>query len=195
MLDINRRSLTSVLTLAAAALIAVAAVAYAMLPRGESDMAVAVGMIDSWLPETGKVAPDFALVDARDGTTVRKLSDYRGKTVVLNWYASWCGPCRTEMPDFEAAYQELDGELVVLALNLMESRSTAVNMLESVGATFPSVLDSDGAVASHYGVRGMPTTFFLDADGVIRASGTGRITDETLRLELTKLGHDIGVAR
>lgn len=193
--QINRRSLTSILTFAVAAVIAVGAVAYAMFPRdGDSpkDGAV-VGIIDGWRPETGKPAPDFALVDARDGTTVRKLSDYRGQTVVLNWYASWCGPCRAEMPDFEAAYQELDGAIVVLGVNLMESREAAVNMLQSVGATFPSVLDSDGSIANHYGVRGMPTTFFIDADGVVVSSGTGRITEETLRAELAKLGHEIGM--
>lgn len=154
------------------------------------DQEVALGVLDPARPEVGKPAPDFALIDTRDGTTVRRLSDYRGKTIVLNWFASWCGPCTAEIPDFQEAYDALDGEIVVLAVNLQESSETASSMLESLGATFPSVLDSDGAVAQHYRLLGMPTTFFIDKDGIVRMFGSGRIDAATLRGELAKLGHE-----
>ncbi len=170
--------------------------AYLVLGRDKDDSdaggqaAVALGVLDPARPEVGKPAPDFALVDTRDGTTVRKLSDYRGKTVVLNWYASWRGPCAAEIPDFQEAYAALDGEIVVLAVNLQESRETASSMLERLGATFPSVLDTDGAVAQHYRLLGMPTTYFIDKDGIVRLSGAGAISADFLREELAKLGHE-----
>ncbi len=188
------RRFQSGLALAAATMVALAAVGYVLRQGGDSDAQNSLGVIDSWSPETGRPAPDFALLDARDGKTVRRLSDYRGKTVVLNWYASWCGPCRAELPDFEAAYRELDGEVVVLAVNLQESREKAVDMLRTTGATFPAVLDTDGAIANHYGVRGMPTTFFIDRLGILRNSGQGRVTEDALNGELAKLGHQRGGA-
>ncbi len=158
-------------------------------PGAPTNGQVRLGVIDSHHPEAGRPAPDFALIDARDGTTVRRLSNYRGKTVVLNWYATWCGPCQAEIPEFQAAYEALEGEIVVLAVNLQESRDKAAGMLTSLGATFPSLLDSDGSVARHYRLLGMPSTFFIDADGVLRLFGAGRITEEALRGELAKLGH------
>lgn len=157
---------------------------------GDDGAVVALGVIDGARPEIGKPAPDFALIDTRDGQTVHRLSDYRGRTVVLNWYASWCGPCRAEIPDFQDTYEALDGEIVILAVNLQESRESAVAMLDGLGATFPSVLDTDGAVAQHYRLLGMPTTFFIDQEGIVRMFGSGRITAETLEAELAKLGHE-----
>lgn len=178
--------------------VAVLAVVFAVLVwRGGDDaqdtrpeQTVALGVLDSWRPEIGKPAPDFALIDSRDGETVRRLSDYRGKTVILNWYASWCGPCRAEIPDFQHAFEALDGEIVVLAVNLQESREKASGMLESLGATFPSVLDSDGTVAQHYRLLGMPTTYFIDRDGIVRMFGSGQIDAATIKEELVKLGHE-----
>ncbi|MGE3073928.1 MAG: TlpA family protein disulfide reductase [Dehalococcoidia bacterium] len=157
---------------------------------GDDDQRVALGVLDSAHPEVGKPAPDFALIDTRDGTTVRRLSDYRGKTVILNWFASWCGPCAAEIPDFQEAYTALDGEIVVLAVNLQESRDTASNMLDALGATFPSVLDTDATVAQHYRLLGMPTTYFIDEEGIVRMFGSGRIDAATIRAELAKLGHE-----
>lgn len=151
-----------------------------------------LGPLDSRGPELGQPAPDFALVDARDGTTIRRLSDYRGKTVVLNWFATWCGPCRSEMPDFETAYESLggaNGDVVFLLVNLQESSEQASEMLDEFNATYPAVLDATGSVANHYRILGMPTTFFIDPDGVIRSSGQGRVTEETLKRELAALGH------
>ncbi len=176
---------------------ALAAVFAVLVWRGGDDaqdtgteQTVALGVLDPGRPEIGKPAPDFALIDTRDGETVRRLSDYRGKTVILNWYASWCGPCRAEIPDFQHAFEALDGEIVVLAVNLQESRETASGMLESLEATFPSVLDSDGTVAQHYRLLGMPTTYFIDRDGIVRMFGSGQIDAATIKEELARLGHE-----
>lgn len=150
---------------------------------------VETGVIDrDRRPEVGRPAPDFALANARAPDRVVRLSDFRGSPVVLNWFATWCGPCRAEIPDFQAAYAALGGEVVFLGVNLQESPDAAVGMLDEFGAAYPALLDEEGDVALHYRLPGMPTTFFIDADGVVRAWGAGLIVEETLVEELAKLG-------
>ncbi len=147
------------------------------------------GPLDTRRPEIGKPAPDFALVDARDGVTIRKLSDFRGKGVIVNWYASWCNPCRAEMPDFMAALDALPGELAVLGVDFMESRNQALEILDDLNATYPAVLDSAGVVADQWRVgAGLPTTFFVDKEGILRGMKTGRVTPLELEQNLAKLG-------
>ena len=187
--QIELREAVGWLALGAAAVAAIVIGGWLFL--GE-EAATDVGPIDSFSPELGEPAPDFLLLDARDGETTRKLSDFAGKTVVLNWFATWCGPCRSEMPDFEEAYQALgaeDGEVVFLLVNLMESKDAAARMLTETEATYPAVLDRSGNVADLYGVSGMPTTFFIDKEGIVRSFGRGRITADTLKSELETLGH------
>jgi cytochrome c biogenesis protein CcmG, thiol:disulfide interchange protein DsbE len=164
------------------------------LRGGDSDEApgetveVRIGVLDPFRPEDGGPAPDFALVDARDGKTVHRLSDYRGKVVVVNWYASWCGPCRAEIPDFQEAQDALGDEVVFLLINLQEDQAVAAGFLEDLDATLLAVLDSEGKVAEHYRVRGMPTTFFIDREGNVSISGSGLVTRTALETELAKLG-------
>ena len=146
------------------------------------------GVIDDHAPKVGELAPDFALANARDPERVVRLSDFRGTPVVLNWYASWCGPCRREIPDFQKAYEALDGEVVFLGVNLQEDAERAVGLLEVFVADYPALLDIDGEVAVHYRIPGMPTTFFIDADGVVRSMGAGLIVEEVLVEELAKIG-------
>ncbi len=158
-------------------------------PIGAADLAT--GVIDRDIrPEVGRPAPDFALANARAPDRVVRLSDFRGRPVVLNWFATWCGPCRAEIPDFQAAYEALGGEVVFLGVNLEQSADEAIGMLDEFGATYPALLDAEGAIALHYRLPGMPTTFFIDADGVVRAWGAGLIVEETLVSELAKLGVD-----
>lgn len=146
------------------------------------------GVIDDHAPKVGELAPDFALANARDPERVVRLSDFRGTPVVLNWYASWCGPCRREIPDFQKAYEALDGEVVFLGVNLQEDAERAVGLLEVFVANYPALLDVDGEVAVHYRIPGMPTTFFIDADGVVRSMGAGLIVEEVLVEELARIG-------
>ena len=140
-------------------------------------------------PKIGELAPDFALLDARDGTTVRKLSDFRGKAVVLNWYASWCGPCKAEIPEFQDAAVALDAEVVFLGVDYQESRDRAQSILDIFKAKYPAVLDTEGTVAEHYRVgQGLPTTFFIDKDGILRGQQIGQVRREDLVNNLAKLG-------
>jgi thiol-disulfide isomerase/thioredoxin len=127
-------------------------------------------------------APDFTVYD-ENGSPVR-LSDYRGKPVVLNFWASWCGPCKMEMPDFEEQYQTLGGEIQFMMVNLTdgsrETRESAGLFLEEEGYTFPVFYDSDAEAAVAYGAYSIPTTYFIDAEGKAVAMANGAIDHDTL---------------
>ncbi|MCA9829659.1 MAG: TlpA disulfide reductase family protein [Dehalococcoidia bacterium] len=140
-------------------------------------------------PTVGELAPDFALLDARDGS-VRKLSDFRGTPVLINWYASWCGPCRAEIPEFNAVLNSPGGAgMVVLGVDYQESASRAVSILDELSASFPAVLDTDGKVADHYRVGNrLPSTFLVDKDGILRAMKIGQITPDELPDLLATIG-------
>ncbi len=147
------------------------------------------GPLDPNRPNEGETAPDFALVDARDPSKIIKLSDFRGKAVILNWYASWCGPCKSEIPAFVRAQEKLGDQLVVLGVDFLESGSAATSILGEFGATYPAVLDSSGAVAEHYRTGlGVPVTFFIDKDGVLQGARRGEVFEEDLPDLLAKVG-------
>jgi len=150
------------------------------------------GVLDPNRPKEGEPAPNFALADARDTTKVHKLSDFKGKAVVLNWYASWCGPCATEIPEFQQAQGTLGDQVVFLGIDYQESPADATSILDELKATYPAVLDASGAVAEHYrvgqGGGGLPTTFFVDKDGILRSQVTGRVTSDKLVENLAKAG-------
>ncbi|HCV00929.1 MAG: hypothetical protein CL897_04535 [Dehalococcoidia bacterium] len=147
-----------------------------------------IGVIDDHRPLMGRSVPDFALANARDPKRVVRLSDFLGTPVVLNWYASWCGPCRMEIPDFQKAYEALDGKVVFVGVNLNEDSNQAIGLLDVFVAKYPALLDSDGAIAFHYRITGMPTTFFIDADGILRSYVVGLIVEEVLVQELATIG-------
>lgn len=147
-----------------------------------------LGPLDPQRPEIGKPAPDFALLDARDGTTVRKLSDYRGTPVIVNWYASWCEPCKEEIPEFQQALDTLGDSLVVLGVDYGEDSAAALKPLVDGGADYPAVLDSTQAVYKHYRGFGMPNTFFIDADGVLQYIRLGRVFASQMEEGLAAVG-------
>jgi cytochrome c biogenesis protein CcmG/thiol:disulfide interchange protein DsbE len=125
-------------------------------------------------------APEFALQTV-DGRPV-KLSDYRGQVVLLNTWATWCPPCRAEMPDLEAYYRDhQDDGFVVLAINSQESVDTVTGFLGDHGFTFPVLLDPDGVVMSSYEIRGLPTSFFIDRDGMVRGVWSGQLSPARLK--------------
>ena len=136
-------------------------------------------------------APDVTITDA-SGNDV-KLSDFRGKGVVLNFWASWCGPCKSEMPHFQEAYEEYGEELHFLMVNMStafgDPQADAQTLLTENGYTFPVYYDTKAECAYSYGVTGIPMTFFIDKDGNIVSEKTGMISQADLeRRILTILG-------
>lgn len=122
-------------------------------------------------------AADFTLKNL-EGEEV-SLSDYRGKYVFLNFWATWCVYCDLEMPDFQEFY-EANEDLVILAVNYKEDLKTVKDYIEDGGYTFPVVLDTDGAINEMYYVTAYPTTFFIDKEGILLAYYPGMLTPELM---------------
>ncbi len=126
------------------------------------------------LPKESMEASNFTLEDI-DGES-HSLEDYRGKVVFLNFWATWCPPCRAEMPSMERLYQDMEGQnFMMLAVNLQEDRKKVADFVQTEGYSFPVLLDQTGMVGGReYGVQAIPTTYLIDADGTIlgRVSGT-----------------------
>jgi peroxiredoxin len=129
---------------------------------------VAAGHDDrSPLPEKGFVAPDFTL-EMLDGTETT-LSDLRGQVVLINFWATWCPPCRAEMPAIQEVYNRYrDRGFVVLAVDLRESDARVKDFVEQMELTFPILMDRDEEVSERYRIRSIPTTYFVDRAGVIQ---------------------------
>ena len=127
-------------------------------------------------------APDFTVYD--EAGNEARLSDYRGKPVVVNFWASWCGPCRMEMPEFQEKHLELGGEVQFLMINMTGGRETvetARDFIAGQGYTFPVLYDTEGDAAVTYGAYALPTTYFIDAEGYAIAQARGAINSETLQ--------------
>ncbi len=136
-------------------------------------------------PEVGFLAPDFAVVDLDSGKTFR-LSDLRGQPVLLNFWATWCPPCRQEMPDLDRTAREYAGKARVLAVGADpgETADTFRRFRQQLGLTLPLAVDSSGQAARLYRVRAIPTSFFIDPRGVIRSQRVGALTYEVIQQEL-----------
>ena len=142
------------------------------------DSVIDFGLTDDRSPEVGRPAPNFVL-PSLDGEPISS-EQFRGKTLVLNFWASWCPPCRAEMPDLQALWEERlpQDDLVVLAVDFLaeDSVDAAAGFVEEFALTFPVVTDTpDGDVGIRYGVRGLPATFFIDRDGILRKVSLGPV--------------------
>ncbi len=136
------------------------------------------------------MAPEFALADM-DGV-LHRLSDYRGQVVIVNFWATWCPPCREEMPSMQRAWEQIrDEDIVILAIDVGEDEDTIFTFTADYPVEFPLLLDLDSRVIQEWPVRGLPTTFIIDPQGRIayRAIGTRDWEDPALLDSLRKL-HD-----
>lgn len=132
-------------------------------------------------PQEGFLAPDFSL-ETSTGETIR-LSELRGHPVLLNVWASWCAPCRAEMPALERTYQDHASQgFLILGVNAtsQDDPSRAVAFTEALGLTFPILFDYQGQVYRLYQVRALPTSFFIDAQGTIQEVVVGGPMSEAL---------------
>lgn len=135
---------------------------------------------------TGRAAA-FDLENVHAGQARVALADYRGRPVVVNFFASWCVPCRSEMPTFARVAGDFDGQVVFLGVDHQDSRGPALALLQETGVTYPTGYDPDGAVAREYGLFGMPSTVFVSADGDVVATRTGEMSETELRDALRDL--------
>jgi len=131
-------------------------------------------------PQVDKLAPDFQL-QTLDGQAV-SLGDFRGNPVLLNFWATWCGPCRFEMPFIQEIFEKKewsDTGLVILAIDIGESPSEVKEFMENYDLSFPVLLDTNQDVALKYNIRAIPTTFFIDKDGIIQDIKVGAFSGKT----------------
>ena len=146
----------------------VVALADSLNPTGEAPAA-----------EVGRAAPAFRL-RSLDGSAT-ELTDYRGNYVLLNFWASWCGPCRGETPALQAFFEDRSPALVVVGVNQQETAEEARAFTDQFDVTYPIVLDADGQVSGAYRVStGLPVSFLIDPEGVIRRVHLGALTDSDL---------------
>lgn len=130
--------------------------------------------------EQGDLAPDFEL-ETLDGETV-KLSDYRGQKVLLNFWASWCPPCRAEMPDMQKFHEEYE-DAVILAVNLRETETSASNVenfLEEFNVTFTVLSDKNTVVANIYKAQALPTSYLINTEGKIHNIAIGPLNYDAM---------------
>jgi len=151
------------------------------------EQGIALGAASGALPpEIGELAPDFTLVDLAGNPTT--LSSMKGNVVLINFWATWCAPCRKEMPDMNSLYLERKAEgFEILAVNLQEGRSKAKAFADDFGLAFPILVDLNGDVGSTYRLTGLPESWFVDRSGILRERAIGPMDEETMRekLEIT----------
>lgn len=135
-------------------------------------------------------APDFTVVNEAEEEV--KLSDFVGKPVVLNFWASWCGPCKSEMPFFQTMYDTYGEEVVFMMVNLTdgsrETVETALDYVQQSEYTFPVYFDTKQEAAYAYYVSSIPATYFIDAEGNLTAYGVGALQEENILQGLNMLG-------
>lgn len=176
------------------AVIAVAGLVLAACGAGNGDPGIATapaaspagGETQQPAVEEGAPAPQVDL-DMFDGST-RSLSDlYGDRPLIVNFWASWCPPCVTEMPDIEQVHQQLGGQVDFLGINTQDGEEEARRLVGETGVTYPLAWDREGEIFETFGVFGMPSTFFISRDGRVVGRHTGLLTEETLRQKIDEL--------
>ena len=158
---------------------------FATLAYGLSNRSTATGR--SGVTRVGKPAPDFAmrLLDAGATSSSERgefrLSDHAGSPVVINFWASWCPPCRQESPSFERLWRRYqDAGVLFVGVDIQDEVSDAEAYVREFGLTFPNGIDPDGAITVEYGVIGLPVTFFIGSSGIVEGRWVGAIPEDKL---------------
>ncbi len=162
-------------------------------PDGGLTPSADTGGAESQLPGAEEkpedTAPDFSVLDP-DGNSVR-LSDYFGKPIVVNFWASWCGPCRAELPHFNEAWKARGGEITFLMVDLTDGIGETVESVRSFlsdnGFEFPVYFDTESEATDAYGIYSIPLTVFIDAEGRIVSHQIGSMNEAMLTGQLDKL--------
>jgi thiol-disulfide isomerase/thioredoxin len=138
-------------------------------------------------PQNRPLWSDLALKNL-DGETIR-LSDFKGKPVIVNFWATWCGPCRAEFPEFQEVAIENGDNLVIIGVNHTSSDTPSLvpDFVQEFGITFPIVLDETGETVKTYRVLGLPTTIFIDRSGIVREVFTGPVNKAYIDSKLAGL--------
>lgn len=137
-------------------------------------------------PVVGHAAPAFSLVNL-DGETV-SLADFRGKKVLLNFWATWCPPCQAEVPELVSMYAELQqAGYEIIAVDVLEDSETVAGFVQEKGMAFPVLLDTSGQVGRAYQVSGIPTSFFIDEEGIVRVVHVGGLTQDSMRTRMAEV--------
>jgi peroxiredoxin len=156
----------------------------ALVSRNEDEHSSDTGM--QVAPVKGALAPDFTLVNL-EGENV-SLSDFHGQPVLINLWATWCGPCRIEMPTIQSRFEEYRDEgFIVLAVNFDEPRGDVQSFRDEFGLTFQILLDPGAEVQKLYRTRSYPSTFFVDRNGVIQVQHIGVMTEGNLDGNLAQI--------
>ncbi|MEC4891038.1 MAG: redoxin domain-containing protein [Nitrospira sp.] len=149
---------------------------------------LAYPILDSWsmgsrVPAVGTPADEFRLIDLEG--QMHSLSQYRGKVVLVNFWATWCKPCTTEMPAMQASFDKLrDKGFIVLAINELEDEAKVREHVKHYGHTFPVLLDRDNKVANQFGVFGLPVSVFIDQQGRVQEYIKGGLLTEQMINEM-----------
>jgi cytochrome c biogenesis protein CcmG, thiol:disulfide interchange protein DsbE len=145
--------------------------------------------VNATLTQSGSIAtvdqpaPAFTWRDAQGAT--RNLADYRGQRVIINMWATWCEPCRSEMPDLDRVNGQND--VVVIGINKGQNIDVIPPFIAEIGVSFPLISDPDGDVSLAYGARNLPTSVFIDREGIVRSISIGILSAEALALQLERL--------
>jgi cytochrome c biogenesis protein CcmG, thiol:disulfide interchange protein DsbE len=136
-------------------------------------------------PLVGHAAPDFSLAMLRTGTgkNTFSLSNYKGKPIVLNFWASWCAPCKEEAPLLQNTWKQVQTQgkdVVILGIDFQDSKNDSLSFLQAYNITYPIVLDADGSVASTYGVTSLPQTIFINRNGMVTSREPRELTAQVL---------------
>lgn len=174
---IVKRRRIGVMSAGAVVVVVLAAVLLTSRPAQKSSVTV----------KGGGAAKNFEIPNLQRGEPVVSLASFKGQPVVLNFWASWCIPCRREMPAFQAVAEKVKGKVAFVGVNHQDGRSAGLDLVKETGVRYPSGYDPGGKVAAAYGLFGMPTTLFISPEGNILERRSGEMSRQELEDALKRL--------